>query len=149
MLDLKDESRPEAAAAWLRLAQGVAMADRVAAPVESEITVQFSRTLLQISGLELQQARQDSLDLSIPAAVDVIRELEPHVRRLVLLGLVNVAFSDHEFKVAENHLIARIAFGLQLDASDLVDAFIAARRLMDHSGRPIDGEQGLIVGAAE
>ncbi|MAC18975.1 MAG: hypothetical protein CMJ23_04720 [Phycisphaerae bacterium] len=143
MLDLQAPERQEAAAAWLRLAQGVSMADRRVASCECETTVQFSLTLLGISSEELREAKRGSDDLTIAMAAGILRPLADPLKRMVLLGLVNVAFADHEFKRPENELLSSIANFLELPATDLVDAFIAARRMVDATGRPIDADPQL------
>ena len=149
MLNLDGTTRSESAAAWLRLAQGISMADRVAAPSECETTVQFSLTLLKMSSEELREAKKQTAKLSIAAAAERIRPLEDHVKRIVLLGLVNIAFSDHVFKRAENDFLASIASKIELTPSDLVGAFIAARRLMDATGTPVEADADLMNAGSE
>jgi uncharacterized tellurite resistance protein B-like protein len=148
MLDLEGDIRSESAAAWIRLAQGISMADREVAPSECETTVQFSLTLLKISPEELPAAKKRCSDVSIEWAADVIQRLNDHFKRLILLGLVNVAFSDHKFKVPENNFLASITKQIGLKPKDLVDAFIAAR-LMDATGTPPEIDENLTNGTFE
>lgn len=118
---------PDLHAAWMRLAQAISIADRVAAPVECETTVRVSQAMLGMSADEIVAAKAAAMEYSVSSAVGVIKAADLKHRQRVLLGLVNVAFADGEFRSDENRCLAAIAAALELDRSMLVEAFAFAR----------------------
>lgn len=121
---------PEFHAAWIRLAQAVSIADRVAAPAECETTIQVSQAMLGMSTAEIVAAKAAAMDLPVAAAVDLLKSADLKARQRVILGLVNVAFADGKFRSVENKVLSAIAVAIDLDLDTLVQSFRAARMLV-------------------
>lgn len=115
-------------AAWIRLAQAVSISDRVAAPIECETTIRVSQAILGMSVDAIRAAKVAAGDLSVEAAVEVVRGSEVATRNRLLLCLINIAFADGVFRSAENRLISAIARRWELDLEMLVAAFSVARQ---------------------